>query len=194
MNHKILAFKDDRVASEKINIGSYIRKLRKLQQRTLQDVANQCGYTKSLLSKIENGRVIPPVSTMVKIASALNTTVAALMERGNIVDCVYTPASQQDLMAVATESGYCITPLAVEFKKKRMQPFFSTIKAEDLNDKVNSHLGEEFIYILKGSMEFQVGEKKYILRPGDSLFFNSIEDHLILRVLSKEISYLNVFN
>jgi transcriptional regulator with XRE-family HTH domain len=177
-----------------LNIGSHIRKLRKLQHQTLQNVADKCGYTKSLLSKIESGKVIPPVSTLVKIAGALNTNVADLMAEGDNIDCVHTPARQRNMESVVTESGYYILPLAVELKQKRMQPFLSTVKSEDLNDKVNSHPGEEFLYILKGSMEFQVGEKKYILREGDSLFFNSIREHMILRIISKQVTYLNIFN
>ena len=43
------------------NIGGHIRKLRKLQQKTLQEIADICGFTKSLLSKIESGKVVPPV-------------------------------------------------------------------------------------------------------------------------------------
>ena len=58
-------------------IGRHIRKLRKLQHRTLQDVADNCGFTKSLLSKIEGGKVVPPVATLIKIASALHTNISA---------------------------------------------------------------------------------------------------------------------
>ncbi|GHT63511.1 transcriptional regulator [Spirochaetia bacterium] len=180
--------------SQKTHIGSHIRKLRKLQQRTLQDVADTCGYTKSLLSKIESGKVVPPIATLVKIASALNTNIAALMAEGDNIDCIFVPARQKGVEPVPTESGYFILPLAVELKKKKMQPFIFTIRAEDLNDKVHSHLGEEFIYMLEGKMEFQVGLNTYRLKPGDSLFFESARDHRILNVLSAKVKYLDIFN
>jgi quercetin dioxygenase-like cupin family protein len=47
--------------------------------------------------------------------------------------------------------------------------------------------------VLDGSMEFQVGEKSYVLRPRDSIFFNSIRDHYISKVLSDQVIYINIF-
>ena len=178
---------------QKGQIGSHIRLLRRLQRLTLQNVADKCGFTKSLLSKIETGVVVPPMSTLVKIAGALNTNIAALMTEGDRLDCVYIPAEGGD-KPVPTESGYAIVPLAVELKEKKMQPFIFSIRPEDLSDKANSHLGEEFIFVLEGSMEFRVGEKTYTMRPQDSIFFNSLREHYISKVLTEQVKYLNIFN
>ena len=131
------------------NIGGHIRKLRKLQQKTLQEIADICGFTKSLLSKIESGKVVPPVATLVKIASALNTNVSALVAEGDDLDCVFIPAERNGSRSMPTLSGYSILPLAVELKQKRMQPFLFTARPEDLHDKIYSHVGEEFIFVLE---------------------------------------------
>ncbi|MDR1971813.1 MAG: XRE family transcriptional regulator [Treponema sp.] len=174
-------------------VGVHIRKLRKIQAMTLQNVADKCGFTKSLLSKIEGGKVVPPMSTLVKIAGALNTNIADLMAEGDNLDSVFIPA-KAETQPVPTESGYAVIPLAVEFKQKKMQPFIFSIRPEDLNDKVNSHLGEEFILVLEGSMEFRVGEQVYTLHSRDSVFFSSIRDHYVSKVLSDQVVYLNIFN
>jgi uncharacterized cupin superfamily protein len=75
-----------------------------------------------------------------------------------------------------------------------MQPFLFTVRPDELQDKANSHTGEEFIYVLEGVMEFRVGTQKYTLGPGDSIFFNSINEHHILTVLSDQVKYLDIFN
>ena len=178
---------------QKERIGSHIRRLRRLQHLTLQNIADRCGFTRSLLSKIETGKVVPPMSTLVKIAGALNTNIAALMAEGDRLDCVFIPGESRE-KPVPTESGYAVLPLAVELKEKKMQPFIFTIRPEDLSDKANSHLGEEFIFVLEGSMEFCVGEKTFIMHPRDSIFFNSIREHYISSVLSDHVVYLNIFN
>ena len=178
---------------KKGRIGGHIRRLRRLQRLTLQNVADKCGYTRSLLSKIETGAVVPPMSTLVKIAGALGTNIAALMTQGDKLDCVFIPA-KWETKPVPTQSGYAVLPLAVEFKEKKMQPFIFTIRPEDLSDKANSHLGEEFIFVLEGSMEFRVGETTYNMGPRDSIFFNSISEHFISRVHSSQVVYLNIFN
>jgi transcriptional regulator with XRE-family HTH domain len=176
------------------NIGVHIRKLRKLQHQTLQNVADRCGFTKSLLSKIEGGKVVPPMSTLVKIACALNTNIASLMADGEAIDCVFIPAGHNGIEPTPTVSGYRILPLAVEFKQKKMQPFLFTVRPEELQDKAHSHTGEEFIYVFEGVMEFRVGTRNYTLGPGDSIFFNSINEHYILAVLSEQVKYLDIFN
>ena len=133
------------------------------------------------------------MSTLVKIAGALNTNIAALMTDGDRLDCVFIPAKGKK-KPMPTESGYAVLPLAVEFKEKKMQPFIFSIRREDLSDKANSHLGEEFILVLEGLMEFRVGEKTYTLGPRDSIFFNSLRDHYVSKVLSVKVVYLNIFN
>jgi len=156
-------------------------------------VADRCGYTRSLLSKIETDKVVPPMSTLARIAGALNTNIAALMTDGDQSDCVFIP-SDQGKKPVSTESGYAVLPLAVEFREKKMQPFIFSIRPGDLSDNANSHPGEEFIFILEGSMEFTVDEKTYTMKPRDSIFFNSIRTHYISRVFSDQVVYLNIFN
>ena len=178
---------------KKVRIGSNIRRLRRVQRLTLQNVADKCGYTRSLLSKIETGKVVPPMSTLVKIAGALNTNIAAIMAEGERLDCVFIPADKGK-KPVPTESGYAVLPLAVDFKEKKMQPFIFSIRREDLSDKANSHIGEEFIFVLEGSMEFRVGDKTYTMNPRDSIFFNSIGEHYISKVLTDQVVYLNIFN
>jgi mannose-6-phosphate isomerase-like protein (cupin superfamily) len=129
----------------------------------------------------------------VKIAGSLGTNVAALMAEGNNLDSVFIPAVE-DINSAITESGHAVLPLAVEMKEKKMQPCLFSVSAKDLNDKPSSHLGEEYIFILEGSMDFQVGEITYTLGPKDSLFFNSIRNHNITKIHSSKVMYLNIFN
>jgi transcriptional regulator with XRE-family HTH domain len=182
------------MTNKHVNIGSHIRKIRKLQQRTLQDVATACGFTKSLLSKIECGHVIPVIETLIKIASALNTNVSALIEEGTNLESVYISAKHEGYEPVVMESGYSIFPLAVELKQKKMQPFIYTARKEDINDKLHSHIGEEFLYILEGILEFQVGETVYVLYPGDSIFFNCIANHRTVGIQTSTVKLLAIFN
>jgi len=54
-----------------MNPGNRIRKLRMHKSRTLQEIADTCGYIRSLLSKIKNNRVMPAIATLAPIAEAL---------------------------------------------------------------------------------------------------------------------------
>ncbi|MHB8093508.1 MAG: helix-turn-helix domain-containing protein [Candidatus Aminicenantales bacterium] len=175
-----------------LNIGSHIRKLRLRQNRTLQEIANSCAFSKSLLSKIETNKVVPPVATLVKIAASLGTTVSSLIEEDDHVAMVFTTRKESENKLIRTEKGYFIFPYATEYRKKKMQPFMFVAKKGDVQEHHLSHNGEEFIYVLAGRMKFQVGNVVYTLKSGDGLYFNSREDHQVIPI-TKEVRYLDIF-
>src|SRR5690349_2160277 len=63
-------------------LGPRIRKLRKARDRTLDSLAQEIGLTKGYLSKVETGRQVPPLATLSKLAKALGTDLASLVETG----------------------------------------------------------------------------------------------------------------
>lgn len=63
-----------------INIGERIKRLRHMRNLTLQDVANFTGFSKALISQIENNVVTPPITTLAKIAKVLNVKMVYFFE------------------------------------------------------------------------------------------------------------------
>ncbi|WP_028612395.1 helix-turn-helix domain-containing protein [Paenibacillus harenae] len=176
-----------------MDLGNKIKKMRLEQNRNLTEIADICGFSKSLLSKIENGKTIPPIATLMKIADALGTKVSILLDDQQVSGTVYTPKEITQSRLVKTDKGYSFHAFAVERGDKWMQPFlFVCRKGEDDKRKVFSHKGEEFIFILEGEMRYKVGNVEYTLRPGDSLYFDSLDKHTIFPV-SEEVKYLAVF-
>jgi transcriptional regulator with XRE-family HTH domain len=165
-----------------------------MQQRTLQEVADYCGFSKSLLSKIENGKTLPPVATLVKIAEALGVKVSTLLDETEPAGpsfTTYADIAHADL--VRTSKGYSFFVFAADRPHKRFQPFLFEAKRGDVSDQPLSHSGEEFIYVIEGSMEYRVGSVTYTLHPGDSLYFDSEQLH-DLRPLTDTVRYLGVFS
>ena len=175
-----------------LNIGTHIRRLRLQQRRTQQEIATACGFTKSLLSKIESNTVTPPVATLVKIARALGAAVSALLEADGNVGTVRTTAAEALAGIVKTERGYWIYPFATHRKDKRLQPFLIVARKGEVKEHHLVHEGEEFIYVLEGRMKVQVGPAEHRLGAGDSLYFTSAEEHQVIPV-SATVKYLNLF-
>ena len=175
-----------------MKIGSHIRKLRLGQRRTQQEIADSCGFTKSLLSKIESDKVMPPVATLVKIAAALGTKVSALIEADNDKNVIRTTEAEANDNCVKTERGYWIYPYATGHKGKRMQPFVFVARKGEVKEHHLFHEGEEFMYVLEGCMRVQVGKEEYTLKKGDAIYFNSSEEHQVIPV-TDEVRYLNIF-
>lgn len=176
-----------------MEIGIKIKKMRKQQHRTLQDIADACGFTRGLLSKIENGVVVPPVATLSKIAKSLGVKVSVLLEEGQNDEPVFTRGEAvKSSPHVKTDKGYEFYTFAPEFNDKKMQPCLFFGKKGEVIEHSLSHSGEEFIYMLEGEMKVKVGKIEYILKSGDGLYFNSLESHGILPI-TDEIRYINLF-
>ncbi len=181
------------VLARHLNIGNRIKTLRVNQNRTMQEVGDQCGLSKSMISKIENNKTIPSVSALVKIAGALGTNISDLMETNGHLTAVVTSRGNAEENLTKTEKGYEIYPYASEYHEKKMQPFLFVARKGETKRHLLTHEGEEFIFVLEGSMKMQVGETEYLLQPGDSLYFNSTEKHGIMPE-SEQVVYLDIFS
>jgi transcriptional regulator with XRE-family HTH domain len=175
-----------------VELGSKIRKIRKEQNRSLDDIASVCGFTKSLLSKIENGKTVPPIGTLIKIAEALGTKISLLLDDSDQGGTVHTTGEMNIKKMIKTDKGYSFSAMAVERADKLMQPFFFIAKKGKTHKRTLSHVGEEFIYVLEGKMIYKVGNVEYTLNSGDSLYFNSFEDHTY-SLITDEVRYISVF-
>jgi transcriptional regulator with XRE-family HTH domain len=176
-----------------MEVASRIRALRRLQNRTLKDVAERCGFTISLLSKIESGKTAPPLATLSKIADALGVSLSELLDEKKGANSVFTPAQKlREKPPTQTSKGYSFHLLAAERGEKAMQPFLFEARQGEIASGPMSHAGEEFVYVLEGRMNYRVGSVTYTLEAGDSLYFNAEEDH-DLEPLTPIVRYLGLF-
>jgi transcriptional regulator with XRE-family HTH domain len=180
------------MVTQSINLGKRIRKLRVQQHRTLQDVADECGFTKSLLSKIETGKVVPPVATLVKIAQTMGIRVSTLIENNDDAETVYTTKKETEENFTRTRVGYSIFPFATNHINKKMQPFLFVARRGEVKEHRVTHVGEEFLYVIEGEMKFKVGNIEYTLKAGDGLYFSALDEHGVMPI-SEEVRYLDVF-
>jgi transcriptional regulator with XRE-family HTH domain len=176
-----------------MELGTRIRRLRQRQQRTLQEIADECGFTRSLLSKIETGRTVPPVATLSRIAAALAVSVSALMGESQATTTHHVGARDvAGQRLVKTAKGYSFFPFASGHTEKLMQPFLFVARKGAMKGGALSHTGEEFVYVLEGSMKYRIGPVEYALSPGDSLYFDSSEPHDVTPT-TDVVTYLAIF-
>ena len=179
-------------STNSLGVGDRIKILRINQKRTMQEVADSCGLSKSMISKIENNKTIPSVATLVKIAQTLGTNISNLFEHEGWTKAIVTTRKEAEEKLVTTEKGYSIFPYASAFHEKKMQPFLFVAKKGEVIPHQLSHEGEEFVFVVEGTMKMQVGETEYLLKAGDSLYFNSLQKHGVLPV-SDEVVYIDIF-
>lgn len=80
------------------------------------------------------------------------------------------------------------------FKNKKMEPFVVTVDPSDIYSGTNrkSHVGQEFNYVLEGSMTLYVGEESIYMQEGDSIIFDSEYPHSMKAEQGKRCRYLAV--
>lgn len=175
-----------------LEVGTRIKLLRINQKRTLQEVADSCRLSKSMISKIENNKSIPSIATLVKIAATLGSSISGLMEQEGWSKTIVTSQKTAMEKLIKTEKGYMIFPYASDYHDKKMQPFLFLARKGEVIPHQLSHEGEEFVFVIEGSMKMQVGDTEYILNSGDSLYFNALHKHGIIPI-TDEVSYIDVF-
>jgi len=166
-----------------LNIGRKVRELRKKKALTLQNLSRATGFSKALLSQIENEIVVPPISTLLRISRALEKDIAFFFQEPNDNQKVtVVRVSERERLDTkklrGVRGGYSYESLAYKKSRKNMEPFLVEFERKDEKDmSFYSHEGEEFIFVLEGSLEFRTKDEVHRLKVGDCLYFESDVPH-----------------
>ncbi len=161
------------------DLGKRIRSTRLKQSITLEQLASRTNLSKSLLSKIENGKVSSPVSTLFTIAKALNTKITYFFsdEDENLPISVVRKTERRQFHRINARFGYTYEALGYKRKEKLMEPFILYIDKDTAKDVTFSHPGEEILFVLEGTSEFKHGDQTMILKKGDCVYFDASIPH-----------------
>lgn len=165
-------------------VGQRVRALREEKGLSLSDLAQRTGLSETALAEIENEAASPPLGTLIKLGKALGMKLGTLIASGE--DRPYTVVRAHERTSMSrfasqkgTAYGYAYQALAPQKKNRSMEPFLVTLNKADDQVEPSSHDGEEFIFVLDGRMEALVGEAREVLEPGDSIYYDSTEPHLL---------------
>jgi transcriptional regulator with XRE-family HTH domain len=164
---------------EEALIGGRIRQLRHERNMTQEILAQAAGMTKGYLSKIENSRHSPPVSTLVKLAKALGVGIESIFSE-EAVATDFTLLRKDERQAIALKGssfGYSYEPLALKYPNRHMDPYIMTMPPGVEGTVEFAHKGEELLFMLEGRGEMQLGEHSIVLEEGDCVYFNSTIPH-----------------
>jgi quercetin dioxygenase-like cupin family protein len=170
-----------------VSVGSKIKKVRTEKNFTLEQVANQTGFSTEYLRDLEAGNVIPPVGTLLQIARALEIESGFFLKEQES-----TLKDRVDAYAKRTDN-YAYTTLTPGAENKHLKAFRVTIDSMQNHKGVGyQHEGEEFVYVLGGKVEITVGENVNTLGEGESLHFNSGIKHMLRNVSEEKAELLVV--
>ena len=157
------------------NVGLRIRTFRERQGLSLRAVADRCGLSINAISQIERGENSPTVSTLHRLARALNVSITDFFTEEDAQTIVFVKRNQ----GLSANSDHAfMESLGIGLRNQQLEPFRMVIQpgSSNLDDPV-SHSGEEFIHCLQGEIDYTVGDSTFRLKQGDSLLFEAAQPH-----------------
>jgi len=165
-------------------IGERVKRLREEKGLTLDELSNLTGFEVEFLKRIENNEVKPQLGTIMRLSKALDSAFGRLVSGiGNRLYSI-TRKDEQKIISRSTskkgqQKAYTYKSLAPEVQGRHMEALI--VQLETLSDPEPScHDGEEFIYVLEGTVSLRIGEDAFDLEPGDSAYYLSTTPHIIM--------------
>jgi transcriptional regulator with XRE-family HTH domain len=168
-----------RGSSPSEGIGARIAFQRRQRDMSLEELAEKSGLTKSFLSKLERGLSVPSISTAMALSKSFGLTVGQLMGEQQYDDaiCVVRKGDRRSFMRSGSEVGYNYEMLAAGKSYKLMEPYIMRPPLEFQDDRRFEHTGQEFLFVLSGSLEVEFAGKLIRLDAGDAVYFDSNIPH-----------------
>jgi transcriptional regulator with XRE-family HTH domain len=175
-------------------LGKRIKEFRMKKGLTLQKLEEKTGFTKGYLSKVENTKKAPPVSTLIVLAKALEVSLSEIFgekEEKSAISMVKRN-ERQVVARNGTIFSYSYQTLAHKFYKKHMEPYLLTLPVKPKQVPLFQHDGEEILFVLQGTMKFFHGDREFIAEEGDCLYFDASVPHHGICQGKKEVKCLMV--
>nr|MBP9865448.1 cupin domain-containing protein [Candidatus Omnitrophota bacterium] len=174
------------------NLGPRIRELRKQKNITLIELSQKTNVAQATLSRIETGTMIGTVESHMKIAEALGVGLADLYDsvdhrRQEVVHL----AQDKPRKAMHQSKGIQIELLTQEGTRKKIAPLMITLTAGSKTQTEEQERGvEKFYYILEGDVKVTLDGDDYLLKQGETLYFDASLPHEILNTGTKSARLL----
>lgn len=179
-------------------IGIRIKSLREEKAIAIEDLARMTGFDPELLARIERREVLPQLGTVMKLSKALDAAVSRLIS--GVGDKPYSITRMEDQKSItrfAAQQGrkhvYSYIGLAPQVKGRSMEPLIVQL-VENAEKDLSQHDGEEFIYVLQGTVILEIGEERFELEPGDSAYYISTTPHWLAARKDKATILAVVYN
>jgi transcriptional regulator with XRE-family HTH domain len=161
------------------SIGPKLRALRKQTGLSLQQLSDRSDVSPAAIHKIEQGDMVPTITTLLKIAGALNRPIAYFVDEETDASepIVFTRADEHRPI-FTSHTGIDLAGISGPYGRFFLAGAKATVVPRaSSGSKPMEHPGEELIYVVEGELEFRVSDHGYTLGPGDALHFRTDQKH-----------------
>lgn len=168
-------------------VAEKLRNLRLRKSMGLVQLAAHTGLSPAMLSKLENGKLLPTLPTLIRIATVFDVG----------LDYFFTNERKRHVVAIARKKerirfpermdqhdvAYHFESLDFGARERKLHSYLAEFHSvAEKNLIPHSHAGVEVLYLLKGTLEMRIGTEAYRLEEGDAIYFDSIQKHSYRRI------------
>ncbi|WP_042355696.1 helix-turn-helix domain-containing protein [Bacillus rubiinfantis] len=168
-----------------------IKELRQQRGYTLKELSEKTELSISFLSQVERGATSLAITSLKKIADALQVKITEFFDDEKQDNHYVVTVSEQKPFNLKG-SDFTYVRLSGEFPGRALESLLVTLAPNQKQTPKYGHPGEEFYYVLKGVVLFQVNGKDYVMKKGDSIHFPSTVPHAVENLLEDESVLLSV--
>lgn len=160
------------------SIGAKVEQLRREQRLSLQQLAVRADVSAAAIHKIERSDMVPTVTTLLKIASALGRPASYFIEDDQSAGPVAFTLSSKRPAVYTPHNGLHLAGISGPYSPFRSAAAMATVDpGADSGSKLLTHPGEELIHVLDGTLLFEIAGERYELGCGDTLHFIGDQPH-----------------
>ncbi|MDL2289425.1 XRE family transcriptional regulator [Clostridia bacterium OttesenSCG-928-F22] len=175
-------------------IAQRIKELREIVGDTPEQVARDLGLSLEKYLSYESGETDLSISFICEIANRFQVEVSTLMTGEDPKLRIYSLVKKGQGVTVERLEEYKYESLAENFLNKKTQPFLVTVEPDVANTPIslNSHDGQEFDYIIEGTLLISINGREMELNEGDCIYFDSSHSHGMKAIGNKPTKFLAV--
>ncbi len=180
---------------EKIRqVADRIRELREIFGASIPELAREFKVPEEDYRMYESGKVDIPVGILYQIAHRFKTELTTLLTGEEPRLHTYALTRSGAGVSVDRRQDYRYQSLAYNFIHKNAEPFLVFVDVEPAGapEHFNSHPGQEFHYVLEGTLHVQLNRHELVLEPGDSLYFDSSVPHSLRALNDRPVKLIAV--
>ncbi|PWM36717.1 MAG: XRE family transcriptional regulator [Clostridiales bacterium] len=160
-----------------VQVAMRIRELREVMEYTEETVAEKIGLSVEEYKKYENGELDIPISVIYGVAGVLGVDSTVLLSGETPRMKAYTVTRKGKGISIERYKEYKFSSLAYNFIDREMDPMIVDLLPKDTPPEMVTHKGQEFNYVLSGTVTVIINGKRKILNEGDCIYFDPSVPH-----------------
>ncbi len=175
-------------------IAERIKEIREISGISAETLATRLGVTTDEYLNYESGNTDIPVGIIFKISELFNIELSVMLGGDNPKLHIYGVVRNGKGLKLERRKQYKYESLAYNFIHKKAEPFMVTIDPhpENVLLEFNSHPGQEFNYVIKGTMMTVIDGHEITLNEGDSIYFDSGFKHAMKALNNEQVKFLAI--